>query len=177
MARRHYDLRRISHSARRGQPASTHDRSSVARHMRERPMRTGRGMRPAASQVRQVREVVPHSAAASEPGSKRDVSLRITTITPPFSSYVPGSPTASLSGVARTKARPPFPAALLPGSTRRPRNPPHRIAHKVQAAIRILPRGSVEPLPRFWIHSRRFMFPEKSWNSGGIALSFPRTHG
>lgn len=56
---------RASHSCLGGQPASTHSCSSASRHNVERPMRTGRGIRPAAFQLRQVRSDLLHSEAAS----------------------------------------------------------------------------------------------------------------
>jgi hypothetical protein len=56
---------RASHSARRGHPAVTQSRSSSTRHNVERPMRTGRGIQPAASHVRQVRRDLPQIDAAS----------------------------------------------------------------------------------------------------------------
>src|SRR5581483_350775 len=52
--------RQNSHSFRRGQPASIQARSSATRQRVERPILTGCGIHPAASQVLQVRSDVPH---------------------------------------------------------------------------------------------------------------------
>ena len=54
----------VSQSRRFGQPAATQARNSSARHNVERPMRTGRGILPAESQLRHVRTDFPHVAAA-----------------------------------------------------------------------------------------------------------------
>jgi hypothetical protein len=53
------------HCSRGGQPAAIQSRSSSGRQSLARPMRTGRGTRPAASQERQVRTDARQSAAAS----------------------------------------------------------------------------------------------------------------
>ncbi|HEV3238223.1 MAG TPA: hypothetical protein VGZ25_14630 [Gemmataceae bacterium] len=55
---------RASHSALRGHPAATQSHSSSARQSVDRPIRTGRGIHPAASHVRQVRKDLPHVLAA-----------------------------------------------------------------------------------------------------------------
>src|SRR5262245_22571905 len=55
---------RASHSARRGHDASDQLINSEYRQNVERPIRTGRGIQPAESQLRQVRNDLPHMAAA-----------------------------------------------------------------------------------------------------------------
>ena len=58
-----------SHSSRRGQPAAIQLHSSSYRQSVERPIRTGCGISPAASQVRHVRSDLLHIAAACLAGT------------------------------------------------------------------------------------------------------------
>jgi len=55
---------RASHSARRGQPAAIHSRNSTVAQSVDLPILLGRGIKPSASQVRQVRSDLLHRAAA-----------------------------------------------------------------------------------------------------------------